>query len=325
MFQYVSLVAVSFVVLVYAGFLPAMFAAMLSYGCVRMMSTKLVALGNHSERSNIIAVSVIAVVVVGMLIGIGLALNKVVHDDSGIIALGQEMGHVLEASSQIAPAWLAENIPEKDEFIHHLADWFKEHSQAIGAMGVKTLKTVGYILVGLIIGAMIAVQTTLSDSQSGPRTTALLQQLARINEAFWNVIGAQIKISALNTTLTAIYLLVIMPVVFGTIPLAKTLVLVTFLAGLLPVVGNIISNTAIFIMSFTLGWHAALMSLTFLIVIHKMEYFINARFVGEKIKAKPSEILIVLIIGEHFFGIAGVISGPIFYAWIKQEWIRYDR
>ncbi len=70
------------------------------------------------------------------------------------------------------------------------------------------------------------------------------------------------------------------------LPLSKTLVLITFIAGLLPVVGNIISNTIISIVALSVSFYVAVAALLYLIVIHKLEYFLNARIVGGEIQAR---------------------------------------
>jgi predicted PurR-regulated permease PerM len=63
----------------------------------------------------------------------------------------------------------------------------------------------------------------------------------------------------------------------------------------------------------------ALISLAFLVVIHKLEYLVNARIVGGEIQAAAWEILIALVVFETAFGIAGVILAPIIYAYVKKE------
>ena len=67
--------------------------------------------------------------------------------------------------------------------------------------------------------------------------------MRRLTDAFEAVIFAQVKISTINTTLTAIYLLGGLRLFGVRLPLAGTLILVTFLTGLIPVVGNLVSNT----------------------------------------------------------------------------------
>lgn len=316
--------AVVFLLCVYIGFLPLIFSALVAYGCVNSISSKLIASGSHSQRSNFIAVSTVAVVVVGLLVALGFVLSLFLREGSGIEGVGREIANALESLSTLAPAWLSEAIPEKDEFLRSTGSWLKQNAAAIGGAGIATLKTVGYSLLGLIIGALIAVRSVVGEHATGPVTRLLFGQIANLTQAFWNVVNAQVKISALNTTLTALYILLILPLAGIHLSFAKTLVIITFVAGLIPVAGNLISNTAIVAMSLTAGVSTAFASLAFLVIIHKLEYFINARFVGERINARAFEILIVLIVGEKLFGVAGVVAGPVFYAWLKGEWRKAD-
>jgi len=112
---------------------------------------------------------------------------------------------------------------------------------------------------------------------------------------------------------------------FGvSLPLAKTMIVVTFVAGLLPVLGNLISNTIIFIVSMAYSPAIALASLGYLVVIHKLEYFLNARIVGGQIRAKAWEILTAMLVMESVFGLGGLIAAPICYAWLKDELLQRE-
>jgi predicted PurR-regulated permease PerM len=127
------------------------------------------------------------------------------------------------------------------------------------------------------------------------------------------------RISALNALLTWIYLALILPGFGIELPFVKTMVIVTFVVGLLPVLGNLISNTVIVIISLSHSLYAAAGSLAFLVLIHKLEYFVNARIIGGQIKARAWELLIAMLAMEAAFGVPGVIAAPVFYAYIKKE------
>ena len=152
-----------------------------------------------------------------------------------------------------------------------------------------------------------------------PLSRALAERVRRLGEAFRRIVFAQVRISALNTTLTAIYLAIVLPLLGVHLPLVKTMILVTFLAGLLPVIGNLISNTVIVIVSLSYSVYAAFGSLAYLVIIHKLEYFVNARIIGTQIRARAWELLTAMLVMEAAFGIAGVIAAPIFYAYVKDE------
>jgi predicted PurR-regulated permease PerM len=60
-------------------------------------------------------------------------------------------------------------------------------------------------------------------------------------------------------------------------------------------------------------------SLVFLIVIHKLEYFVNARVMGGPIQARAWELLLAMLIMDAIFGVAGIVADPIYYACAKKE------
>jgi predicted PurR-regulated permease PerM len=133
------------------------------------------------------------------------------------------------------------------------------------------------------------------------------------------VVFAQVKISSVNTLLTGIFLLVVLPLFGVYMPLAKSLVVLTFVVGLLPVVGNLISNTMIFVVGLSLSLGVAVSALAYLVVIHKLEYFLNARIIGTQIRARAWELLIAMLLMESIFGAPGLIAAPIYYAYLKRE------
>ncbi|HPU57156.1 MAG TPA: AI-2E family transporter, partial [Verrucomicrobiota bacterium] len=178
----------------------------------------------------------------------------------------------------------------------------------------------------LVIGLVVALSLFLNtrwgtdDDPHEPRdslyATVVRELVVRFEtffSSFSRVIGAQIAISAINAVLTAIYL------VWNGFPWVMVLIFLTFLCGLLPIIGNIISNTLIVGVAFTISPSMALWSLVFLVVIHKLEYFLNARIVGSMIRAKAWELLCAMLVMESAFGLAGLVIAPICYAWLKDE------
>ena len=73
------------------------------------------------------------------------------------------------------------------------------------------------------------------------------------------------------------------------------------------------------ILSLSQSLSVAIASLGYLVVIHKFEYFLNARIVGSQIRANAWELLIAMLAMEAAFGIVGIVAAPIYYAYIKSE------
>src|SRR5947207_13108793 len=109
--------------------------------------------------------------------------------------------------------------------------------------------------------------------------------------------GAQIMISFINTMLTAIFLVAV------GLPHAPLLIAITFLCGLVPIVGNLVSNTIITFIALSVSLKLAIASLIFLILVHKLEYFLNSTIIGQRIRNPGWLTLIALIIGERLIGI----------------------
>jgi predicted PurR-regulated permease PerM len=141
----------------------------------------------------------------------------------------------------------------------------------------------------------------------------ITQRFGMFYKSFVTVMGAQILISGINTVLTSGFLF------WNHIPYAKILVGVTFLCGLLPIIGNLISNTLIVGVAFTISPNMALAALVFLIVLHKGEYFLNSKIVGDRIQNPMWLTLIGLILGEKLMGIPGMILAPVILHYIKVE------
>ena len=202
-----------------------------------------------------------------------------------------------------------------------LAAWLKTHAQNIRAGGVWIGVGLIHVVMGILLAILVFFRhvTHHEELTRGPLANQLANKVQRFADAFSRIATAQIKISAVNTTLTALYLLVVLPLFGIRIPFATTLVVITFVCGLIPVLGNLVSNTVITILSLGVSGGVAVASLTFLVLIHKLEYLINSRIVGGQTDSAAWEILLAIIIGEAAFGVSGIVLAPIVYAFVKRE------
>ncbi|MCC5364904.1 hypothetical protein LMQ07_14860, partial [Staphylococcus aureus] len=75
----------------------------------------------------------------------------------------------------------------------------KEHGHQVSTLGIDGLRASALMLVGLILGAMVAWSETPDSEHHKPLAAALVSRLSRLTDAFEAVVFAQVKISALNT------------------------------------------------------------------------------------------------------------------------------
>lgn len=301
--------------------LPALLAGLLVVQLVSLLAPRFVIGRLDHSWARILVVSLITLVVLGALGGLSAALAVYLRTEGGLTGLLTKMAEVIENSRALLPVWAAEWLPRGDESVIRagLVEWLRTHAQDLRRVGGSAGRVLALILVGLVIGSFIALRKASLHQDLAPLAQALYDRATRLGDAFRRVVFAQVRISALNAFLTWIYLGVILPALGIELPFIKTMVIVTFVVGLLPVLGNLVSNTIIVIISLSHSLHAAAGSLAFLVVIHKLEYFVNARIIGTQIKARAWELLIAMLLMEAAFGVPGVIAAPIFYAYAKKE------
>lgn len=302
------------------GLLVALFSGLVLYSLVRLLvPTIQKRVSNRYAR--LIAVGLLSSLVI---ISLSLAIWGLVaffRSDAGNLQnLMQKLADMVEASRQQLPLWISSAIPDDvDGLKRILIDTLREHAGEAKVVGQEAGHIIVHILLGMIIASMVALQDVGAPHKTRPFAMALSQRLHNLADIFHRVVFAQVRISLINTIFTAIFLAVILPMAGVHLPLVKSMIAVTFIAGLIPVVGNIISNTVIVIVSLSYSLQMAVVSLTFMIVIHKLEYFLNARIIGSQVNAKAWELLTAILVMETLFGLPGVVAAPVFYSYLKKE------
>ena len=315
------MMAVGLVLTLLLHLLPILLSGLLMVQLVHMVAPHFV-IGKLSHTwSKVMVVSLVTLVVLGVLGGATAGVILYLRTEGGLAGLLTKMAEIIENSRELLPAWAGQWLPQGDENMvrESLVEWLRIHALEIRKFSGIAGRALLYVIIGLIIGSFIALREASPRHSLAPLAQAMCERVTRLAEAFRRVVFAQIRISALNALLTAIYLMIILPSFGVQLPFTKTMVIVTFFVGLLPVLGNLISNSIIVIISLSHSLQVAIGSLGFLIIIHKLEYFVNARIIGGQIKARAWELLIAMVTMEAAFGAQGVIAAPIFYAYIKKE------
>jgi predicted PurR-regulated permease PerM len=317
-----ALMAAALVYCLSAKLLPALLAGLLVYELVVLLSPRFVGGKLSHSRAKMIVVALISAAVLSVLIGAVVGAIAYYKAEGGsYAALLKNMAEVIENSRNLMPPWVAEYLPQGDEaqIRATLSEWLREHAQEIKTFGGSAGHALAMVVIGLIIGSFVALNEGREHHKLGPLAQAMTARVHHLGQSFRKVVFAQVRISLLNTALTGLYLGVVLPAMGVELPFVKTMIVITFAVGLLPVLGNLISNTVIVIISFNHSLQIAFASLGFLVIIHKLEYFVNARIIGGQIKAYTWELLAAMLAMEAAFGIQGVIAAPVFYAYLKRE------
>ena len=192
----------------------------------------------------------------------------------------------------------------------------------LGHYAGAILREAAFLIMGMVVaaGLFMNARFDLEHESRSPRNNLYALTGAEIGArfrvffgSFSTVLGAQVLISAINTTLTAVFLLCVH------LPYTTVLIGITFLCGLIPIVGNVISNTIVVGLALTVSPELAVAALIFLVVLHKLEYFLNSKIIGGRIKNPMWLTLLGLILGERLMGVPGMILAPVILHYIKVE------
>jgi predicted PurR-regulated permease PerM len=314
------LAGVALVLVLQLNVLPALLAGMLVYQLVHVIAPTM---NKHlsDKRAKLIAVGLLSALVVMLVTAAIFGAIVFFRSDAGSLsALLARMAEIIGSTRATLPNWIVEALPSSPEDLKQtLADWFRAHAAEVQSMGKEAGRVVALTVIGMVLGAMVALHEASPIETNRPLAREVVERIKRLGDSFRRVVFAQVQISLINTVLTGIYLALILPIFGVNLPFKKTLIAVTFITGLLPVVGNLISNVVIVVVSLSYSLNIAVGSLVFLVVIHKLEYFLNARIVGKRVECHSWELLLAMVAMDAAFGISGVIAAPIYYVYLKNE------
>jgi predicted PurR-regulated permease PerM len=193
----------------------------------------------------------------------------------------------------------------------------KENARSVSA--TSGLLTRGFFQI--LVAVLVAILHFASPEPAPSTKRGLDVELARecaaraglFSRSFDRVMGAQILVAAINAGVAGVFMFILR------IPFRTVLTLTTFVCGLFPIVGNLISNSLIVASALTVSGHMAAAALVFLIIAHKGGYLLYGRIVGARIEIPTWAILAGLLIGEALLGVTGVILAPTLIYYIREE------
>lgn len=297
------------------GMLPGLLSMCVGYLVASLLTNKGTKLKLNSTMSAAIVITLPIVMMIfllanakGMLLGIiGQYQLLINHLANTVLEIIQKM-----------PTDMVSNFPDE---VKTIQDWITTYlkSQVKEIAGIGKMWMQGFLItyVGLVIGALI--KGSEKSETDAPLRKEIRERGTLFVETFKQIIVAQFWIATVNMFLTAALLFVAMPIFGVKMPHALALVTFTFVAGLVPIVGNLVCNGVITIAGISVSPAVGVSCLIFLIAIHKFEYVINAKLLGKQTKTSAWELLAVMFVGESMFGVTGLVAGPLYYTYCKKE------
>lgn len=210
--------------------------------------------------------------------------------------------------------WPVDNVSELREYILGAA---KDNARALTKTSGLLTRGFFQVLVGIAVAVLRFLSAEPAPPEEGNLYAEFLREFRRRAEIFMDsferVMGAQVIIAAINTAATAVFLFSV------DIPFRAFLAPLTFVCGMIPIAGNVISNVVIVAAALTRSNHLAAAALVFLVAVHKAEYFLNSRIVGSRIQLPMWATLLALLVGEALLGVPGVILAPTLLYYAREE------
>jgi predicted PurR-regulated permease PerM len=255
-----------------------------------------------------------------------------------VLAASYALAHFIAQAVVALPAVAEKAIPSVIDYTERLGielpftDWeglkavaletATHQAQFLGRFATFATRELVFLVIGLVVAVSLFVNSQLDldrgrhplrNNLYSATCAAISRRFGLLYQSFTTVMGAQIIISTINTVLTSVF------VFAAGLPYAAVVVGVTFLCGMLPVVGNLISNTIIVAIAFTVSPRMALLALGFLVVIHKGEYFLNSKIIGDRIRNPIWLTMLGLVLGEALMGIPGMVLAPVVLHYVRAE------
>ena len=303
------------------GLIGALLGGLLVHELVHLLAPRITFGERGATGARLVSVALIATLVIGVLVGAGVGAAAMLRSEGASpAALLTRLADILANARGSMPEWLSQYVPEDADAVRvAIVEWLRAHAAELQHMGHTFGVTLLHVLLGMVIGAIICVREAHAHREKSLLLREASDRVKTLAHSFRRVVFAQVKISAINTVFTALYLAVALPLLGIQLPFTKTLIALCFIGGLIPIFGNLVANTAIVIVSLSHSLALAVGSLVFLIVIHKLEYFLNARIIGGEIKASAWELLCAMLAFDAAFGMPGLVAAPILYAYGKAE------
>jgi predicted PurR-regulated permease PerM len=242
----------------------------------------------------------------------------------GLVAIGANRAiHSVRHARHTFPEQLREiqENPIVVKIKEHLPDTGRlaERAREYSETALHFASMMGHLAMFALIAIILAVIYTLEEvelhelvDKVSPASLlgTVMRWLGYVAEAIRITIQLQLVVAAVNTVLTLPVLLIL------GIHHIPSLMILIFVSGLVPVVGNIISGTVLSLLAYQAKGFVGIgvfVALTF--VLHKIEaYYLNPRLTSKHVHLPGFAIVVSLIAWEHLLGFIGLfVSFPFLF------------
>ncbi len=203
----------------------------------------------------------------------------------------------------------------------HLGDTDKvvDGAKHYGSSALHYAAALGHILVFATVGFILAVvflleRDHLKELGASLDPTSLIGTVTRwlghVCDSVIVTVQLQLIVAGCNAVLTLPVLLLL------GIPHVGSLMVLIFVSGLVPVIGNLVSGVVLSLLAFhAKGWLGVGIFLALTAILHKIEaYYLNPRLTARHVNLPGFVLIVSLLMWEHVLGFVGLfVSFPFLF------------
>lgn len=322
-FEMASLIIASLAMVCTLGFgmLPMLFgilgarAASLALAGGRWMTAR----GDGAKLAASLVVGALALGLCAGMAAWGLdSASKAVREGPAMAMRLVEQVHALKEK---LPESIGDHIPDDDKELQSaVANAIASQASTIAGASKSWAGGAMLAVIGWIIGLLMA-NASQERARKGPLARALRERGRRMAETFEKIVVAQFFVACANTLFAAVFMLILLPLAGERMPWVPALLALTMGLSMIPVAGNVICNAVTALVALSVGPGVAVSALVYLVTVHKIEYLISAKVLGNRVSISIWELLLAMFVLEAVFGLGGLVAAPLFYAYAKGELI----
>lgn len=192
-----------------------------------------------------------------------------------------------------------------------IMDFVKQNTVFLTGSATLVLKVILGVILGIILYFSPVKES--SDNAWGSIMSTIANQCHAFYQSFTNIMGIQVLISIMNTTIIAILSTGITWLFFGEfLPYWYLLIGLTAILSLVPVIGGVLINIILALLTIQMSPLFMVFGLGLFFLMHKLEFLVIGKKMDEKVNIQISIILLSMVLGEMFFhSMSGMILGMV--------------
>ncbi len=272
------------------------------------------------ERASVLVVMFTTLAVIGIAIAFG--AGRVAH--MVVNAHDKFPEHLAALRQNVLYLQAKQHLPDTDRVVESLQQHAQDALHFVAALGhILAYATIGFILAVVYWLEHEELREFHDNLDPHSIIGTLIRWVEHAADAIAVTIQLQLIVALFNTVTTLPVLLLL------GVPHVVPLMILVFLAALIPVVGNLVSGLVLSVLAYQAKglWGVGIfVALTF--ALHKIEaYYLNPRLTARHVRLPGFVLIISLLCFEHVFGFAGLfLSFPFLFVAgrIRAEWQAHD-